>query len=222
MPATQVLVGAPGTPAPVGLVTQMGGKQGDGIYSKLHGDFYTQNDYGNVYYGANAAAGAAFSIFSNTTFVGLILWNPTGSLKKLSVITAGVALDTQASTAAAGFGYTWLINAGAGIATGAPFSAFTAITATRGSCVLGSAGQGNSAALLGSGGTLTTAFANWRPANFSVSTGAITTFGAVGAMSEDLKGTMIVPPGVAMALTTNILSGWTASGYLVWEEIPIG
>lgn len=222
MPATQVLVGAPGAAAPVGLVTQMGGKQGDGIYSKLHGDFYTQNDYGNVYYGANAAAGAAYTIFSNASFVGLVLWNPQGSGKKLSVIRAGAALDTQASTATAGFGYTWLINAGSGLATAAPFSAFGSITATRGSCTLGAAGQGASVALLGSTATLTTAFANWRPANFSVSTGAITVGLGLTALSEDMLGTMIVPPGVAVALTTNILSGWTVSGYFIWEEIPTG
>lgn len=219
-----VAVGPPATTslATGATPTMLGGKQADGIVSELHGKYYTQNSWGNLFYGANAAAGAAFTIFSNATFVGLILWNPQGSGKNLSIVRASLALDTQASTAMAGWGYTWLINAGSGIATGAPFSAFTAITATRGSCTLGATGQGASVALLGSGATLTTAFANWRPANFSTSTGAITVAIAASQMSEELDGTMIVPPGVAVALTSNILSGFTASGGFIWEEVPVG
>jgi len=223
MPASQVLVGAPSNVSnPDGaLVTQLGGKQGDGIVSELHGKYYTQNYRGNLYYGANAAAGAAFTIFSNASYVGLLLWNPQGSGKNLSLVRAGIAFDTQASTAMAGWGYAWIINAGSGLATAAPISAFTAITATRGSCILGATGQGASVALLGSAATLTTAFANWRPANFSTSTGAITVAFSASQMSEELDGTLIVPPGVAMGLTSNILSGVTASGYMIWEEIPL-
>mgnify|MGYP001584487003 FL=1 len=59
------------------------GKQGDLLVSEMHGKYYNQNQRGNLYYASNAAAGAAFSIFSNTTFVGLALWNPQGSGKNL-------------------------------------------------------------------------------------------------------------------------------------------
>lgn len=222
MPASQLQVAAPGAAAPVGLVTQMGGKQGDGIVSKLHGDFYTQNDYGNVYYGSNAAAGAVFSIFSNTSFTGLLLWNPQGSGKKLSVIKASLGLAAQASTALASFGYCWINNAGASIATGAPLSAFGAITATRGNGQCGPTGQGSSVALVGTSATLTTAFAWGRAADFSAGTGAITTQIAVTQLSELMHGTMIVYPGTILALTSDILSGVTGVGQFIWEEIAVG
>jgi hypothetical protein len=223
MPASQVLVGAP-TPTsnPSGqLATQLGGKQADGIVSKLHGDFYTQNVNGNVYYGSNAAGGAVYSIFSNTSYTGLLLWNPQGSGKNLSIIRASIGVTASAATAIAGFGYSWIINAGAGIATGAPLSAFGAITATRGSCVLGATGQGASVALVGTSATLTTAFGWGRSANFTAATGAITTQVAVTQLSEDFLGTMIVPPGVILALTTSVLTGFTATGSFLWEECPL-
>src|SRR5947207_3285507 len=99
MPASQVLVQAPSATSNASgtLAIQLGGRQADGIVSELHGKYYTQNVNGNLYFGANAAAGAAFSIFSNTTFVGLILWNPQGSGKNLSIVKSLLALDTQAS-----------------------------------------------------------------------------------------------------------------------------
>lgn len=197
------------------------GKQGEQLVSEVHGKYYTQNYRGNLYYGSNAAAGAAFSIFSNTTFVGLALWNPQGSGKNLSIAKVYLGLDTQASTAMGAFGYSWLVNAGAGLATAAPVSAFTAITATRGSCICGAPGVGNSVALLGSGATLTTAMTWGRPASFSTSTGAITTVIGQSGMVDDVDGTIIVPPGVFFTLTTSILTGITGVGCFVWEELPL-
>lgn len=210
------------TSLPTGASPAMlGGHQGDGIVSELHGKYYTQNRAGNLYYVSNAGAGAAFSIFSNATFVGLALWNPQGSGKNLSIAKVTLGLNAQASTAAGAFGYAWLNNAGSGLATAAPISAITAITATRGSCICGVPGQGSSVAIAASGATLTTAMAWGRAASFSTSTGAITTWGAVGALVDDLDGTMIVPPGCFWAVTTAILTGWTAVATVVYEELPL-
>ena len=223
MPASQVIVSAPsGTSNADGnLVTQLGGKQGEGVVTELHGKYYTQNYRSLLYYGSNAAAGAAFSIFSNTTFAGLALWNPQGSGKNLVIAKVYLGLDTTASTAMGAFGYSWLINAGAGVATAAPLSAFTAITATRGSGICGAPGQGSSVALVGSAATLTTAMTWGRPAAFSTSTGAITTQIAIGSLVDDVDGTMIVPPGVFWTLTTSILTGITGVGTVIWYEAPL-
>ena len=202
-------------------VPPLAGKQGDLIVSQMHGRYYTQNRAGNLYYASNAAAGAAFSIFSNATFVGLDLWNPQGSGYNMSIVKVTLGLDTTASTAMGAFGYAWLVNAGAGLATAAPVSAHTAITATRGSCICGPAGQGNSVVLAGSGATLTTAMTWGRVASFSGSTGAITTALAIGSLVDEPDGTMIVPPGTFWAVTTSILTGLTATATVVWEELPL-
>ena len=119
MPLTQVQVNAPSaasygdgsTPA------QLGGKQGDAIVSQLHGNYYTQASRGNVYYASNAGAGAAFSIYSNTTYVGLALINPAGSNKNLSIIKVNVGLNVQASTAMSTWAYVWQNEVGSGLGT---------------------------------------------------------------------------------------------------------
>lgn len=202
-------------------VPPLAGKQGDLLVSEVHGKYYTQNRAGNLYYASNAAAGAAFSIFSNATFVGLALWNPQGSGYNMSIAKVTLGLDTTASTAMGAWGYSWLVNAGSGLATAAPISAITAITATRGSCVCGPPGQGNSVVLAASGATLTTAMTWGRVASFSGATGAITTAVAVGSLVDDIDGTMIVPPGTFWAVTTSILTGITATATVVWEELPL-
>lgn len=223
MPIQQVQVGAPSkTSLPAGAMPALpGGHQGEGIFSQLHGKYYNSNYYDQLYYSSNAAAGAAFTIFSNASYVGHFIWNPQGSGKNLSIAKVYFGFDAQASTAVGAFGYAWLVNAGASLATAAPVSATTAITATRGSCKCGPPGQGNSVALTGSAATLTTALTWGRAANVFGSTGAITTEIAKGGMCDDVDGTMIVPPGTFWAVTTTILTGWTVSTTVIWEELPL-
>lgn len=222
MPLAQVQVGAPSaasygdnsTPA------QLGGKQGDGIISGLHGKYYTQTQRGNVFYSGTAVGGEAFTIFSNASFVGHLLWNPQGSGKNISLIRCNVTPNTQGATAASGWGYAWINNAGSAVATAATVSVFTAVTATRGSAVCGVAGQGSSVALIGRAATFTTALLWGRAAAFGTSTGAVTTQLSY-TMSEDFDGMTIIPPGTIFAVTSAILSGITASASLIWEETPL-
>lgn len=223
MPLSQVSVGAPSnTSLPASATPGMlGGKAGEGIVAELHGKYYTQAYNGNLYYASNAGAGATFSIFTNASFTGLALWNPQGSGKNLSIVKTYLGLNGAAATAEGSFGYAWLNNAGSGLATAAPLSAFTAITATRGSAICGLAGQGSSVALAGSAATLTTAMTWGRAAPFSSSTGAITTQIAIGGLVDDVDGTMIVPPGCFWTLTTAIATGGTFVGTVIWEEIPL-
>lgn len=221
MPA-QIAVGPPSatsygdgaTPA------QLGGKQGDAIVSQLHGKYYTQTSRGNVFYGGTDEAGLAFTIFSNASSVALLLWNPSGSGKNLVPIKVNVCPLTQGATAASGWGYAWINNAGSSLATAAVASAFSLVTATRGSAVCGIAGQGASVARVGTGATFTTALLWGRAAAFGTSTGAVNTQLSV-TLTEDFDGMTIIPPGTIFAVTSAILSGITATASIVWAEVPI-
>ena len=223
MPLTQLQVGPPSA-ASIGdgtVVGALGGQQADMIVSQLHGKYYTQAVRGNVFYGGTAGAGVVNTIFSNATFVGLLLWNPEGSNKNLSLIRCNVGINAQASTAASGWGYAWINNAGAGLATAAVVSAFTTVTATRGPAICATGGQGASVALVGSGATFTTALLWGRAASYGTSTGAITVETGPVRLTEDFDGMTIVPPGTVFAVTSSILTGITAVSTLFWEEVPI-
>lgn len=223
MPLNQVQVNPPSAISYADGATpaQLAGKQAEGIVSELHGQFYTQTARGNVYYASNAAAGGVYSIYSNTSFVGLMLLNPIGSGKNLSIIRACLGLNTQASTAMSTWGYVWNLNWSDSIGT--PWSAKTALTATRGSCICGLAGQGSSVVLAYSAATFSAAGAfvwTGRNAAFTPTNAAITVGMATNAY-EDFDGTFIVPPGTLVALSSIILTGWTAVGTFIWEEVPI-
>lgn len=198
----------------------LSGRQGDMIVSELHGKYYTQTQRGNCYYASTAAAGLAFSIFSATTFLGLMLLNPMGSGKNLSLIRSMVGLNAASATAASAFGYAWATNVNTPLSTA--YTAFGALTTTRGSCLLGPVGQGNSVVLTATTATIAAAsvFTWGRSANFSTSTGAVgTVLGST--MFEDFDGQMIVPPGTLFTLTSSILGGGTNPATLIWEELPI-
>lgn len=223
MPVIQGLVNPPSnTSAAAGSnPSVILGKQNDLLVSELHGKYYTQNYNGNAYYASTAAAGVTLSIFSNTSFTGLGLWNPQGSGRNMSIARVLIGCNAAAATAEAGLGYSWLTNAGASLGTAAPLSATTPITATRGSCVCGAPGQGNSVVLAVSAATLTTAMTWGRFNGISSSTGAITTQIALGVFADVFDGTMIVPPGTFWTVTSSIASGGTFGITAEWEETPL-
>lgn len=214
-------VGAPSTTSiAAGTTTTafLQGAQGELIDSRLHGDAYTQNYRGNVFYGASAITGLITTIFSNTTYVGLLLWNPTGSGKNVVPIRANQGRILAATTVAV-FGHAYLANAGSGLGT--PISGFTSITATRGACNNpGVTGQGSSVALLGGGATLGTAFTWGRTNGFAV--GTETTAIVEGSMVEEFNGALIIPPGTVMAVfAASAAQGGTWASSILWEEVPI-
>ena len=222
MPVIQGLVNAPSnTSAAAGSNNPLlQGKQNDGIVSELNGKYFTDTYNGNTYYASHTAPGVAFTIYSNTSFIGSILWNPQGSGKLVVPIRVNVGVNANAATAASAWGYCFLQNTGSNIATGAPFSAFTDINTNRGSNVIGIPGVGNSVVRFATTATLTTAFVWGRVAAFANATGAVTV-SIADNMSEDFDGSMIVPPGCAVALTTAILSGITAASTWTWAEKPL-
>lgn len=220
MPVLFGTVAAPSaTSAPDNTNTNLlQGKQSELIQAKLHGDAYTQSYRGNVFWGSAAATGIVTTIFSNTTYVGLLLWNPQGSGKNLVPIRA-IQGRILAATTVAAWGHSYLANAGAGLGTAV--SAFTAITATRGMANNpGVTGQGSSVALLGGGATLGTAFAWGRSNGFSEGTNTTAVVDQV--LVEDFGGNLIIPPGTVFApFAASAAQGGTWLPSIVWEETPL-
>lgn len=225
LPLTGV-VGAPSSSsAPDGVsLPLLQGKQAELIVAELHGKYYTQTYRNTLFWASTALAGVTLPIVTSgsPTFV---IWNPQGSGKNC-VLASVIITPTTAMTTASGYGYGWNINMGASIGTGAPFSAFTQITATRGNGNLGQiAGQNNSVVLVASAATITAAFAPvaMRGNGMSAGTGAITAPAQQPIMREDFDGTIIIPPGVAFVVGTTIAtSGQTATGVAAtWYETPL-
>ncbi len=198
------------------------GKQAEAVVVELHGKYYTQAYRNNTYWASTAAAGLTLSAVTNTASTDFILWNPQGSGKNCVLIRALIGVST-AATAGSNFAYGVLQNAGSGVATAAPFSVFTQITATRGGGNLGLGfGQGSSVALIGSAATLTAAAVYMRTTGAAFGTGAITVPNNMPTLVEDFDGLIIVPPGVAFFIGTPIAGGQTATNVaLHWEETPL-
>lgn len=193
------------------------GKQGEMIVSELHGTQFTQNYRGNVFWASAAVTGIVTTIFSNTTYVGLLLWNQ--STNKLLVPLRATQGRILAATTVCAFGSCFIAGAGQGLGT--PISAFTTITATRGPANNpGVTGQGSSVALVGGGATLGTAFA-WGRAN-GFAAGTETTAIVEQAYVEEFNGNTIVPPGSVMAVfAASAAQGGTWVPSVVWEEVPV-
>lgn len=212
-------VGAPSTTSISDGTTStsmLQGKQAEAIYAKLHGDSYTQAYRGNVYWASAAVTGLVTTIFSNTTYVGLLLWNQS-TTKNLVPIRAFQS-RILAATTVCGFG-SCFVNGGS--ALGTPISAFTAITATRGAANTPAAtGQGSSVALVGGGATLGTAFA-WGLSN-GLAAGTETTAIVEQTYVQDFQGSVIIPPGTCMAvMAATAAQGGTWVPSIVWEEVPV-
>lgn len=192
------------------------GKQQDLIVSELHGPQFTQNYRGNVYWASAAVTGIVTTIFSNTTYVGLLLWNQ--STNKLLVPLRATQGRILAATTVCAFGSAYV---NAGTALGTPISAFTTITATRGPANNPAVtGQGNSVALVGGGATLGTAFA-WGRAN-GFAAGTETTAIVEQAYVEEFNGNTIIPPGTCMAVfAASAAQGGTWVPSVVWEEVGV-
>lgn len=202
------------------------GKQGDQVISELNGKYYTDTYRGNTFFAATAVGGLAFSIYSATTFVGMVLFNPSGSGKNIVPIRTIISAPlVTAATAGSQFGYAFLAGCGAAPATGAPIAALTTSTPIRGqgnNPGVGGAGvQGSSVALVGLGATLTSAL-TWGGNSALTWYAGVTNANIVNVgLIEIFDGELLIPPGSAMFLTTSVLAGSSAAAKMVWAEKPI-
>ena len=228
MPVEYGLVGAPSntSAADASNLPILQGKQGDQIVSELNGKYYTDTYRGNTFFASTAVGGLAFSIYSNTTFIGMVLFNPAGSGKNIVPIRTIISAPlVTAATAGSQFGYAFLSGCGAAPATGSPIAALTTSTPIRGqgnNPGVGGAGiQGPSAALVGLGATLTSAL-TWGGNAALTWYAGVTNANIVNVgMIEYFDGEIIIPPGSAMFLTTSVLAGSSAAAKMVWAEKPV-
>lgn len=203
------------------------GRQGEQIFSELHGRFYEQNFRGNVYSG-----GMASTAITNTTFTAQTLtatctpiagvWNPSTSPVNLEILQATLSCIISALQNTGGGPYVWASSVGNTAITlgNAPFSRKTGVASgsyAKDMSGVALTGQTNAlvvrgAAALGGGSSLAAAF-------LATQAGAP---GFQASSTEVFDGALIVPPGGILALlgsTTPVAV--SASSMLLWIETPI-
>lgn len=190
-------------------VIARGGKSGEQIMQNLHGIYYEQAYRKNVFIATGTFPSSGVSAFSNTTFVGLLLWNgPTN----VNVVLLGVhfAVTTAATTAAVAIGVTG--------ANGQPLAptGTTPIT-SRGSGFIGANASQSTPYIAG---TVAVAGSFFFPI-YSLQLGATSTIPGSPAFA-DVGGAFICPPnswiGIAGSAATTAL---VAQISVLYEEVPV-
>lgn len=179
--------------------------------ARVAAKYYPDVKAGNVFIGSTAAAGVAFPAAGGTAMT-FGLWNT--SANKDAVLLSLAASYVSGTITVAGFGFTFIPNAGLAIATGGPISAFTAGTPTN--------------ALLNGGGNSSMQFT---PSAATIVAG--TRFQFLGSGHEiatagpgisntiiDLDGKIILTPGTAAFVTTTIAQTGVFATTLTWAEVP--
>jgi hypothetical protein len=174
--------------------------------SEIHGRYYESSYRKGRFSAANQAAVATTAAFA-TTYTGIVLYNPPGSIVNLVLERVGVA-PILAQTTTLAFG----------IMTGFSSTALSGVTALTPKSKFVGAGAGvglaASAATLPIAPTLDTILGY-------IGTGATTVDQAVNGL-VDLGGDIILPPGGYAALYTNAASlAASLIASMQWEEVPV-
>lgn len=195
----QIQVGVQNGTDGVNIIARAG-KQGDQICSELHGRYYEQTYRGNMFSVANQAA-VTTSTTLNTTFTGLSVANPVGSGFNL-VITKFTCAQFAVGAAAV-----------VSIAVGAGAAA--------GSLVIRNRKYGGAASIaVASAGATIAAPILIAPVG-QVGSVATTGYGLSNAISIDLEGSLIIPPGYFVCSDTSIATTSALIFSFTWEEVPI-
>jgi len=184
------------------------GKQSEIWGSARHDDNYAAVYNGVVCMGMNPVASpVTLSAALATTYVGLCLSNPAGSGKNLNLLT----VETALIVAPAALTSLFLIT---GYATGGITAHTTPLTPQ--SAFVGLTPNGSIVGLLDSACTLVGTPVGSRV--LGTTTGATTPYSTF----QDLKGSILIPPGGYVAIGSNIAG--PTSGFLgsfSWEEVPV-
>jgi hypothetical protein len=193
----------------------LGGPQGEGIISQLHGRFYQQT-YNRQLWAASLTTAAAIPINTTTNGVTFAIWNPAGN--PYSIVPVAFILGYVATSGAAGsFGYYYVSGTGSDIgASPAKVQVFTALTMQ--SQILGSSYAGNAKA--GSAVTLSAAGTLARWSQFSQATPGTNNTQGPYSLIEWFDGTMVIPPGVLWYPAANVASTDTFMQTLICYESP--
>ena len=214
----------PGATPPVRM-----GQLGDVIVSELHGRFYEQTYRGAVFSGGIAS----LTSISNATFTSattgatatpiLGLHNPTGSTVNCVVLQATLAITLTALQATGAGPYVWMTSPNTATLSAGVSTPFNRKTLTP----FGSQAQYfNGGALTGFSGTLAARFGSSLGGGAHYNASLLGT--AVGFMpplqgfTENLDGSIIVPPGYVLALmATTTPVAHSAVSNIMWEEVPL-
>jgi hypothetical protein len=190
--------------------TMRQGHMGEQIIAELHGRYHESCYRRSIFSGGNAA-GVVTSVGVTAAYTGLALTNPLGSTVNVVLLKAGYAFKIVQPTAA-------LI---IGLMTS--YSASTAVTQTTpitpANCFVGVGAAGTG--LLASSVTAPVAW-TVRHIFGSVGTAALSVPVTQPPCFFDLEGSIILPPGAAVAFFTDVISG--AAGFFgsfSWEEVPV-
>ncbi len=186
-------------------------REGGVAVQDLHGRYAEAAYRGRLFHGSTPAAGVTVPIFSNLTQQ-FGLWNPLGS--GYLAILSKVALGYVSGTNVAGH-VCYAVKPNLGVAEAVPTSV-TLITATNGYL-----GYGQSSVMkLVSPITIAAAATYLRPMGVSQDVQPATGVNAPWTMTEDLEGSMIVSPGTAFFVASNVAAGPAICTIgLVWEEV---
>jgi hypothetical protein len=194
------------------------GRAGEAIVAELHGKYFTECYRGNVYYASTTTAGVIIPISSTLTPT-YSLWNPAGSGKL--VVPICTLIGWTATTAALG-SFVWHVttNAGTGISSTAPFTAFGT-----GAPINANTGLGNNSVLrAGTGGTTTLVAASsmYRETGMSITpTTAATSVAPGWVWRDDWDGTGIIAPSTAIHLLGTTAIAVTATVTMIYYEVPL-
>lgn len=172
--------------------------------------YYPDVANGGVFIGSTAAAGTATPAAGGTAMT-FGLWNTSSN--RNAVLLGFAAQYISGTITVAGFGLSIVPQAGYAIATGGPISAFT--NATPVNALLGS-GQSSAMRFTGSAATVVA------PTNFlylGVGHEIATAGPGMNNGWRDLGGSVVLTPGSAVFVTSNIAQTGVFALSLIWNEI---
>lgn len=206
------------TTAQDGSYPELRGTRKGSLAAQDIGGRYEEAAYrGLMFYAANTAA-QALSVASST-YTGLVVQNPVGSGKNLSILEI-IYTPTIAFTAVGAVILGWGGTTTAGVPVALTTGSSTGSTGL--ACLVGS----NSASIAKVGASCTWSVNGaagaptfLRPL-FSMQFSGTVASETIAVCKDEVAGAIIVPPGVQIGIEA-ITTATTGIGYISWEEIPL-
>jgi hypothetical protein len=193
------------------------GNQGDLQTGRLNPTFYEQTLRGNAFVYSQAATGKAL-VAPATSLLAPMIWNPSGSGKNLVLHKLVLGYVGTNTWVPGHIDYGVITNAGSQIGTGAPIVSLTQVVGVN--CLLGA---GNVSVMRFCPSVCVTIAAP----TFLCPTGLSTQTGTTGSVTppwtaiDEIRGLIIVPPGVAFFVMSNIDLVAITCVALFGVELPI-
>lgn len=212
MPSMNVNVVPPNATIPDSTQPVMlGGKQGEGVFSQLHGRWFNASVRGKLFQGTTALAGTIIPINASNLVSTFAFWNPVNSGVNAELVDLDLGVTTTVLVVAA-IGLVYQASVGSQIANPGTLTALTTVTGG----VIGAANPGNKCTLysaltfVGTPTPLMPLFA------VPATTGVNPT-----PLHYEFDGKIIVPPGAIVALVSTAAQTAAMQQKLAWAEWPI-